>query len=209
MPDGTNEDKKMIARFITATATGMVITAFLIFVMNYLIEVSEAIESKPRDRMSLDFLPQIDDTVVQVDEPPPVMPDPPVAPPPLVPPTELSPETELIGIPRPPPAQPVNTRISAILGTANNPLINIIAVQPNYPAAASQRGLEGHVIVVFDVTEMGTVSNVVVVESSSSVFNKAAIDAAYRFRYKARMIDGVPHGSSGLRKLFRFEMEQS
>ena len=209
MPDGTNEDKKMITRFITATAAGMVITAFLIFVMNYLIEVSEAVESTPRDRMSLEFLPQIDDTAVQVDEPPPVMPDPPVAPPPLVPPTELSPETELIGIRRLPPAQPVNTHISPILGTANNPLINIIAVQPNYPAAASQRGLEGHVIVVFDVTEMGTVSNVVVVESSSSVFNKAAVNAVYRFRYKARMIDGVPQGSSGLRKLFRFEMEQS
>jgi protein TonB len=204
-----NEDKIMITRFITATAAGMVMTAFLIFVMNYLIDVSEAVESTPRDPMTLEFLPQLDDTEVQVDEPPPVMPDPPVAPPPLVPPTELSSESELIGIPQPPPAQPVNTHVPPILGTANNPLINIIAVQPNYPAAASQRGLEGHVIVAFDVTEIGTVSNVVVVESSSSVFNKAARDAAYRFRYKARMIDGVPQGSTGLRKLFRFEMEQS
>ena len=199
----------MITRFITATAAGMVMTAFLIFVMNYLIEVSEAVESIPRERMTLEFLPQLDDTVVHVNEPPPLMPDPPEAPPPLIPPTELSPETELIGIPRPPPAQPVNAHVPPVLVTANNPLINIIAVQPNYPAAASQRGLEGHVIVIFDVTEMGTVSNVVVVESSSSVFNKAAIDAAYRFRYKARMIDGVPQGSTGLRKLFRFQMEQS
>ena len=199
----------MIARFITATAAGMVMTAFLIFVMNYLIEVSEAVESTPRDRMPLVFLPQLDDTEVQVDDPPPPMPDPPVTPPPLVPPTELSPETALLGIPRPPPAQPDNTHIPPTQGTANSPLIKIIAVQPNYPPSASQRGLEGHVIVAFDVTEMGTVSNVVVVESSSSVFNKAAIDAAYRFRYKARMIDGVAQGSTGLRKLFRFEMEQS
>jgi protein TonB len=199
----------MITRFITATAAGIVMTAFLIFVMNYLIEVSEAVETTARDRMTLDFLPQLDDTEVKVVEPPPVMPDPPAAPPPLVPPTELSPATELIGIPRPPPAQPVDTHVPPVLGTANNPLFNIIAVQPNYPTAASQRGLEGHVIVAFDVTEMGTVSNVVVLESSSSVFNKAAIDAAYRFRYKARMIDGVPQGSTGLRKLFRFEMEQS
>lgn len=209
MPNGTNEDKEMITRFITAITAGMAMTAFLIFVMNYLIEVSEAVESTPRDRMTLEFLPQLDDTEVQVNEPPPVMPDPPVAPPPLVPPTELSPDTELIGIPRPPAARPVNTHVPPVLGTANRPLINIIAVQPNYPLAASQRGLEGHVIVAFDVTEMGTVSNVIVVESSNRVFNKAATDAAYRFRYKARMIDGVPQGSTGLRKLFRFEMEQS
>ena len=177
--------------------------------MNYLIEVSEAVESMPQKKIMLTFLPQIDDTPVQPHEPPPIRPAPPVAPPPLIPPTEPGPETPGIGIPFAPPAPPINHDAPTDLGTNNNPLINIIAVQPNYPLAASQRGQEGHVIVSFDVTELGTVSNVVVIQSSSSVFNKPAIDAAYRFRYKARMIDGVPRASTGLRKLFKFEMEQS
>jgi len=199
----------MITRFISAGAAGLVITAFLVFVMNYLIEVSEAVESAPRDRMMLKFVSDIEDTEVRIDETAPEMPSPPVNPPPLVPPTEPAPDFTGLGVPVSLPAPPVNTHNLPILGTANNALINIIAVQPNYPVAASQRGLEGHVIVVFDVTEMGTVSNVVVVESSSSIFNKAAIDAAYRFRYKARMVDGVPKASSGLQKLFRFKMEQT
>ena len=177
--------------------------------MHYLIEVSEAVESAPRERMKLVFLPQLDDTEVQVDEHPPVRPDPPVAPPPLVPPTELSSETPGIGIPIAPPPPTVRQHVPTVLGTTSNPPINIIAVQPNYPLAASQRGQEGYVIVSFDVTEMGTVSNVVVIETSSSVFNKSAIDAAYRFRYKARMVDGVPRAALGIRKLFKFKMEQS
>lgn len=199
----------MISRFITAATAGIVTTTFLLFVMHYLIEVSEAVESTPRKHMLLTFLPQIEDTPVQPHEPPPARPVPPVAPPPLIPPTEPGPETRGIGIPLAPPAPPVNHAAPTDLGTRNNPLINIIAVQPDYPLAASQRGQEGQVIVSFDVTEMGTVSNVVVLQSSSSIFNKPAIDAAYRFRYKARMVDGVPRASTGLRKLFKFEMEQS
>lgn len=199
----------MITRFVSAGAAGLIITASLIFVMNYLIEVSEAVESTPRDRMTLEFVSTIEDTEVRIDEVAPEMPSPPVNPPPLVPPTEPGAEFTGIGVPVSLPAPPVNTQTPPNLGTANNGLINIIAVQPNYPVAASQRGLEGHVIVVFDVTEMGTVSNVAVVESSSSVFHKAAIEAAYRFRYKAKMVDGVPRASHGLQKLFTFKMEQS
>lgn len=199
----------MMTRFLTAAAAGTVMTAFLIFVMNYLIEVSEAVESTPRTHMMLHFLPQIEDTEVQIDEQTPLKPVPPAATPPLTPPTEARSDSGATGLPNAPPAPPVTRDIPTILGTLNNALINIIAVQPNYPIAASQRGLEGHVMVVFDVTAMGTVSNVVVIESSSAIFNKAAIDAAYRFRYKARMVDGVPQASTGLRKLFRFEMEKS
>lgn len=199
----------MITRFFTAATAGIIMTTILIFVMHYLIEVSEAVESMPRQRMLLTFLPQLDDTPVQPHEPPPVRPDPPLAPPPLIPPTESSSETPGIGIPIAPPHPPVRQNVPAVLGNTNGPLFNIIAVQPNYPLAASQRGQEGYVIVSFDVTEMGAVSNVVIIETSSSVFNKSAIDAAYRFRYKARMVDGVPYASSGLRKRFKFKMEQS
>ena len=199
----------MLTRFLTAAAAAMVMTGFLIFVMNYLIEVSEAVESTPRPRMTLEFGRQVEERDVVIDKQPPVVRTPPTRTPPLTPPTEPNDGTEVIGVRMIPPGPPGYIHVPPVLGTANNALINIIAVQPNYPLIASQRGLEGHVIVVFDVTEMGTVSNVVIVESSSSVFNKAAIDAAYRFRYKARMIGGVPQATSGLRKLFTFEMEQS
>ena len=64
----------MLTRFLTAAATGMVMTAFLIFVMNYLIEVSEAVESTPRPRMTLEFGRQVEEKDVVVKKPPMVMP---------------------------------------------------------------------------------------------------------------------------------------
>ncbi|MGI9238023.1 MAG: energy transducer TonB, partial [Woeseiaceae bacterium] len=80
-------------------------------------------------------------------------------------------------------------------------------VSPTYPSIAIARGLEGSVLVQYDVTTEGQVANVVVLESTHSLFNKAAIAAAYRFKYKPRTVDGVPYETEGLKNLFRFEME--
>ena len=74
--------------------------------------------------------------------------------------------------------------------------------------AASSSGLEGHVVVRFDVTAMGTVVNAVVVDSSSSKFNRSALDAIKKFRFKPKVIDGVPQESLGLQRLFTYEMEK-
>jgi len=83
----------------------------------------------------------------------------------------------------------------------------MIKVQPSYPARAAQSGLEGYVIVQFDVRADGTVENAVVLESSNQVFERSALKAASRFRFKPRVVDGVALSTRGVRNLFRFEME--
>jgi protein TonB len=80
-------------------------------------------------------------------------------------------------------------------------------VKPTYPPVAAARGLEGHVLVQFDVLSNGTVSNISVVESSHALFERAAIAAARSFRFKARVVDGVPLLSTGVQYQFRFELE--
>ena len=89
----------------------------------------------------------------------------------------------------------------------DGPLAAIVRVSPTYPPVMNARGLEGHVLVQFDVLADGRVANIVVVESSHSGFNKAAIKAAERFKYKPRVVDGVPMASTGIQNLFRFRME--
>ena len=61
----------------------------------------------------------------------------------------------------------------------------------------------------FDVNADGTVSNVTVMDSSSHVFERAAIKAARKFRFKARVVDGVPQPSYGLQNRFVFKMERA
>ena len=68
----------------------------------------------------------------------------------------------------------------------------LVKVAPVYPRRALARGLSGKVIVTFTVTVTGEVRDVVVVESTNSVYNNAAIQAALRFKYRPRIVNGVP-----------------
>lgn len=88
----------------------------------------------------------------------------------------------------------------------DGPLVVMIRVAPIYPPSMRAKGIEGYVLVQFDVTTEGRVANIRTIESSHSGFIKAASRAAARFKYKPRVVDGVPLASTGIRNLFRFRM---
>lgn len=87
-------------------------------------------------------------------------------------------------------------------------MLPIVKVAPVYPARAIARELEGYVIVEFTVTGTGRVRDVKVVESTHPVFDKAAIDAALKFKYRPRVIDGRSVDVHGVRNLLRFVLEK-
>ena len=198
----------MLARILSSAIAGLTITAGLLYLMHYLIEISEA-ALDPRPPFILEpWGRTMDDSDVIVDEKRPERIAPPVVLPPL--PSETEPgETYTAVRVRPLITHPSTRSLTpSIFGYSDGALINIIAVKPNYPTAASSRGLDGQVIVQFDVTAMGTVTNVVVIESSSRLFNRPAINAAKKFRFKPKVVDGVPQESHGVQRLFTFEMEE-
>jgi protein TonB len=80
----------------------------------------------------------------------------------------------------------------------------IVKVAPVYPTRALQRRLEGYVIVEFVVTANGSVRDVAVVESSDAVFERAAIEAALKFKYKPRVVDGSPIEVAGVQNRITF-----
>ena len=90
----------------------------------------------------------------------------------------------------------------------DGPLVTVVRVLPVYPAKPLSRGLEGWVLVEFDVGPNGLVANAFVVESSNGAFEQSALNAIRKFRFKARVVDGVPQRSTGLQNLFRFELSQ-
>jgi protein TonB len=199
----------MFVRYLTSVAIGSVITSSLLFLMHVLIEVSEAVETSPRERHDLSFVSPMEDSSVEVVKKKPPRVDPPAIPPPLVAPTETQTNGPRIGFRQPPemPLGPKHDRPT--LGISNNVLVTIFTVRPIYPISATRLGLEGIVVVKFDVTKSGAVSNVSIVESSDRIFDKAAKDATYRFRYKARVVDGVPVVTEGVQTQFRFKMDET
>lgn len=84
----------------------------------------------------------------------------------------------------------------------------ISKVAPRYPRQALSRGVTGYVIMEFNVTEIGTVENVVVIESKpTGVFDKSAIDAVTKFRYIPRYVDGKPVSVAGVRNRITFDVQ--
>jgi len=195
----------MIARYTSAVVTGSITTFCLFFVMQALIAMQPGAASEVRDRWDLkpvrvkeaeeirkiDFEP-VDKTIKEL---------PPIAPRPR---NDHGDET-VISLPPTAPPTPGYRHDGTVFRVNDGPLVAIVRVQPVYPPAAEARGLEGWVLVEFDVRPDGGVANAFVVDSSNRTFEKAALDAVYRFRFKARVVDGVPQLTAGLQNLFRFE----
>ncbi|MEL6869423.1 MAG: energy transducer TonB [Pseudomonadota bacterium] len=93
-------------------------------------------------------------------------------------------------------------------GTDDGPAIEVMPVQPIYPRSMMARGVEGSVVVAYDVNAAGRVANARVVSSTHGGFEKAAVDAIQRFRYQPRVVDGQPIATPGLQKQFTFSIER-
>jgi periplasmic protein TonB len=67
----------------------------------------------------------------------------------------------------------------------------VVRVNPKYPMDALRDGIQGWVKLVFDISEIGQVINVKVVDSEPKrVFDKAAKQALRKWKYRAKLIDG-------------------
>jgi protein TonB len=198
----------MVSNYITAAASSTTIILILFYVMQSLIALQPGIDVNTRIRHILTFIHITEpETTNVIDEKTPPVTDY------LQPPEthfsdSTNSETAPIGVPNPNPPRPVNPGPAFAIPQSDGPLINVIRVQPTYPTRAMQLGLEGFVIVRFDVGTNGQTENPVVVESSHSVFAKAALRATTRLRYKPRVVDGIAVATSGLHYRFSFEMEK-
>jgi protein TonB len=109
---------------------------------------------------------------------------------------------------------------AARYGVSDSEYLPIVKVMPAYPQRAAVKNLVGWVMVEFTVTSQGTVRDPVVIDncaiismkdgevpceaSPSSVFDKSALEAALKFKYVPKTIDGVAIDTAGVRNLFTF-----
>jgi protein TonB len=200
-----------ISRFAASLLMAAVITFSLFYLMQYLIASADrSLDEEEMGRL-LEFVRVPEPEVIKPKEPP-KKPPPPDEPPPEPPPPQLAdinPTAEAIGV----RAVDVDANIDMDAGgfaLANDgEYLPIVKVRPIYPNSALSRGIEGYVIVEFTVTRQGTVRDVVVVESEpSGIFDRAATQAAQKFKYKPRVIDGVAIEVPGVQNKITFEIEE-
>jgi protein TonB len=183
------------------------VTSALLYLMQLLIDTGPDVIVESKMPVLLDWIGKTPDARPIVDPTKPDrLPDP--APGPQDPRPPESGVTEGYGTPLHPPAPPPVGPTFERPGITDGPLMTIYKVSPSYPARAILNGTSGHVTVSYDVMANGTVANVVVLESSNRLFEAAAIEAAYRFRYKPRIVEGIAQETYGLRNRFVFRMDE-
>lgn len=93
------------------------------------------------------------------------------------------------------------------LDSGDGEYLPIVKVAPIYPRRAQSRGIEGYVIVEFIVSKNGSVKAPNVVEAKpEGIFEKAALDAASKFKYKPRVVDGEPVEVAGVQNKITFQL---
>ena len=100
------------------------------------------------------------------------------------------------------------SKILSGMNIAEGDYLPIVRVAPVYPARALSRGLEGYVAMQFTVTTTGTVKDPVVLFSTSSLFERAATRAVLKFKYKPRVVDGMPVEVPGVKTRITFQIEE-
>jgi protein TonB len=81
---------------------------------------------------------------------------------------------------------------AAVDKTEEGDIIPVVRIRPMYPRDAALKGVEGWVKIEFTITAMGTVKNPRVIDAMPPrVFNREAIRAIMKWKFKPRVLDGV------------------
>lgn len=203
----------MGARLIIGVALGVLVTTGLLWTMQYLIKIGDRSLKEGGPVHVVDFVRVRRAETVQRRELKPEKPPQPEKPP-ETPPTprldDVNASADKIAI----TSAPVETEIELSgagfsLGVGEGDYLPIVKVSPIYPDRALSRGVEGYCIVEYTVTRQGTTRDPVVLEDqcTSSLFHRASIAAALKFKYKPRVIDGEAVEVPGVRNKFTYNIE--
>ena len=106
----------------------------------------------------------------------------------------------------------VSLRGSLSLGAApsDRELTPVVRVTPVYPPRAQEKGIEGWVVVEFTVTESGSVADASIVDASPKrIFNRAALRAIRKWKYKPKIVDGKPVKQPNQKTKLDFTLEKN
>ncbi len=93
-------------------------------------------------------------------------------------------------------------------GGADRDIVPLVRVEPQYPMRAEQRGIEGWVELVFTITAVGTVKDVVVTASyPGSVFDRVAVRAVRKWKYSPKVEDGAAVERTNVHQRLKFELD--
>ena len=185
----------MVGRYAIAVVLGVVITFGVLIMMQALIATAKAELDESGTRHFVDFVRvERQQEIAKKDRRPEKPPEPAQAPPDAPQPRldSIDPVASTVNI------APVEVQADIEIGglglaQSDGEYLPIVRIAPVYPWKAQTQGIEGYCIVEFTVTEAGTVKDVVVVDAQPpGIFDKASMEAALKFKYRPRIVNGEP-----------------
>ena len=101
---------------------------------------------------------------------------------------------------------------SASISATDGDYLPLVAIAPQYPTRAAQRGIQGWCLVSFTVDGLGNVieDTITVVDAEPpNIFDRSSVRAAARFKFQPRVVDGQGVEVSGVQYLFRYQLEDN
>lgn len=200
----------MVSRIGVSIVLGAIITWGLLGLMQLLIASGQDAITDVDVGHIVDFVRVKPEETLAKKERKPEKPPMPEQPPPDAPKPQndnIDPSADAISVAQVPVSANMDIGSSFGLAVSDGDYLPIVKVSPVYPRRALQRGIEGHVIVEFTVTRQGTVRDPFVVESTSSLLEKAALEAVLKFKYKPKVVDGEPVEVAGVQNKITFRLE--
>jgi len=215
----------MITRYGLSLAIGVFVTLLLFYIMQALIQSGKRVITDDDGSSLVDFVRLKEDQLLQKKERKAKKPPPPDEPPPDIPPQQFNVAVDQSAYSMSTVDLSLNVSVSGGgFGITDGDYLPIVKVQPVYPRRALSRGMAGWVIVEFTVNEQGMVENPMVVancgmvqnarsegeceDHPSNMFDSAALKAALKFKYKPKVIDGVPTATAGVQNKITFELTE-
>lgn len=191
-------------RFLVSAALGTFVALLLFWIMDVLISGNSNVARSADSAVRLDFIKVDQDELENVKKrTPPPEPEPPEKPPPPPKMTVDNPDEPARDMP-----QIEMPRISLGLTSGSGPylgkwsagdpgaegdVIPIVRIEPQFPREALLKGIGGWVEVEFTIEPDGSVSDPKVVKSQPPrIFDRNAIRAIYKWKFKPRIVDGKP-----------------
>ena len=199
----------MAIRYVIGTALGALVTLSLFMIMQALIKSDKSPFDEGVKGRIVDFVRLQEDESIETKTRKPKPPPPPDEPPPDMPKPEFDNALESQGVDISAASLDLNLNIGGIGGfSSDGEYLPIVKVAPVYPRRAQTRGIEGYVILEFVVTKTGAVRDPVVIEAKPpGIFNRAALTAALKFKYKPKVVNGEPIDVAGVQNRITFELQ--
>lgn len=200
----------MIIRYVIGVALGAAITFGLFLLMQALIKSDKSPFEDAVEGRIVDFVRLQEENQIETKTRKPKPPPPPDEPPPDMPEQSMDQSDVSIGVDMGAVDTNVDMNIGGVGGfSTDGEYLPIVKVAPVYPRRAQTRGIEGHVLLEFTVTKTGAVQDPVVIEAEPpGIFDRAAINAALKFKYKPKVVNGEPIDVAGVRNLITFELAE-